>query len=265
LGNHIRRTLELFMPPRILIPEPASLDADYSRRALPPYLEALRASGAEPVVVSLDETQSQIAHLLADCLGCLLPGSKFDVDPQSYGQQRQPECADADPARTAVDELLLQDAFNLQRPILAICYGVQALNVWRGGSLVQDLKADLKTSVNHSPGRSVADAHSIRIAPRTRLAALLPPSEPREPLVNSSHHQALLIPGDNLIVSAVCPQDGVIEAVELDSAEHFAVGVQWHAERTFASSPLSRALFSSFVRAAVDWQPRPIEASVARR
>jgi len=252
------------MLPRILIPEPASLDADYSRRSLPPYLEALRIAGAEPAVVPLYGTPSRIADMLAASQGVLLPGSKFDVDPQSYGELRRPQCADADPARTAVDELLLQDAFNLQKPILAICYGVQALNVWRGGALIQDLRAELKTPVDHSPGRNVTEAHSICISPGARLAALQSAGASLEPQVNSSHHQAVKVPGDNLVITAVCPADGVIEAVELDSSEHFVVGVQWHPERTFASSPWSRALFGSFLSAAASWQPRSVQTSMAR-
>ena len=243
----------------IAIPEPTSTDAAYNQRSLPPYLAALEAAGATPVVFSLHERQDSIARLLLGVQGILLPGSGYDVDPERYGEARIPECGPADPARTAVDELLLQDAFNLQKPILAICHGAQTLNVWRNGSLVQDLK----TPVNHSPGRAVMDAHSVTISPGSRLAALLPPDQGLEPQVNSSHHQAVKVPGDNLLVSAASPQDGVIEAVELDSPSHFVVGVQWHPERTCTHSAMSRAIFSAFVQAATAWQPRRIEESVA--
>ena len=156
-----------------------------------------------------------------------------------------------------VDELLLQDAFNLRKPILAICYGVQALNVWRNGSLIQDLEVAGDTHVNHRPGREVIEAHPVHIAPGSRLAAMA--TDAGEIQVNSSHHQALRVPGDNLRVAAVCPADGVIEGVELDSPEHFVVGVQWHPERTYTNSAFSRAIFSAFVRAAAVWQPRPAE------
>src|SRR5580658_1771224 len=216
------------MPPRIAIPEPTSSDAEYNARTLPQYVEALKAAGAEPVVVPLSATQEHVARLLASAHGVLLPGSGFDVDPQRYGEAREPECGDDDPARTSADELLLQDAFNLRKPILGICHGAQTLNVWCNGSLVQDLK----TAVNHSPGRSVMDAHPVRISPGSRLSGLLPQGERSEALVNSSHHQAVRVPGDNLLISAVSSEDGVIEAVELDSDNHFVVGVQWHPERT---------------------------------
>jgi putative glutamine amidotransferase len=156
--------------------------------------------------------------------------------------------------------LLLQDGFSLQKPILAICHGAQTLNVWRSGSLVQDIK----TEVNHRPGREVIAAHPVRVAPESRLAALLPPGDSLEVHVNSSHHQAIRVAGDNLRVTAVSPEDGVIEAVELNSAAHFVLGVQWHPERTYSVSPFSRAIFAAFVKAAGDWEPRTVRESVAQ-
>jgi putative glutamine amidotransferase len=200
-----------------------------------------------------------VARLLAGVQGILLPGSGFDVDPERYGEARIPECGAADPARTAVDELMLQDAFNLRKPILAICHGAQTLNVWRNGSLIQDLK----TTVNHRPGREVVEAHAVRIAQGSRLSKLMPPEEELEVQVNSSHHQAIRVPGDKLIVSAVSPQDGVIEAVELDAADHFVLAVQWHPERTYAKVAASRAIFASFLEAALAWRAPQIEGSVS--
>lgn len=243
------------MPVRIAIPEPTSGDPEYNQRALPQYVKALEAAGAEPVVVPLNEAQESVAKLLANVQGVLLPGSRFDIDPQRYGEARAPECAADDPARTAADELFLQDAFNLRKPILAICQGAQSLNVWRGGTLIQDLK----TTVNHRPGRDVVEAHPAHIAQESRLSGLLTPSDRAEVQVNSSHHQAIGTPGDNLRVTAVSPTDGVIEAVELDSPKHFVVAVQWHPERTYTQSEFSRAIFSAFVREATAWQAPQVD------
>ncbi len=239
---------------RIAIPEPTSIDPDYNQRALPQYVDALKAAGADPIVVPLHEPQERVAKLLASVQGILLPGSRYDVDPQRYGEARTPECAEDDPARTAADELFLQDAFNLHKPILAICHGAQTLNVWRNGSLVQDLK----TTVNHRPGRDVVEAHPVRIAEGSRLTKILSQAGDADVKVNSSHHQAIHAPGDNLKVSAVSPVDGVIEAVELDAPNHFVVAVQWHPERTYAQSGFSRAIFSAFVEAAAAWEPPQI-------
>ena len=149
---------------RIAIPEPTTTDAAYNARSLPLYVSALQSAGATPVVIPLHERQDRVARVLAGTQGVLLPGSGFDVDPERYGEKRIPACGPADPGRTAVDELLLQDAFNLHKPILAICHGAQTLNVWLNGTLIQDLKTVLDTPVNHAPGRDVVNAHSIRIA-----------------------------------------------------------------------------------------------------
>jgi putative glutamine amidotransferase len=246
------------MTVHIAIPEPTGSDPAYNQRTLPLYLAALRAAGVTPVLVPLHERQDRVARLLAGVQGILLPGSRYDVDPQRYGEDPIPECGEADPARVAVDELLLQDAFSLYKPILAICGGAQSLNVWRNGSLVQHLQ----TGVDHRPGHEVVEAHPVRITPGSRLARLQP-DRVTDPQVNSSHHQAIKLPGDNLLVSAISPDDGVIEALELDSTEHFVVAVQWHPERDYTVSAFSRAIFAAFVQAASLWQPRRIEESVA--
>jgi putative glutamine amidotransferase len=251
------------MPVRIAIPEPTSLDPEYNGRSLPFYLNALRESGAAPEVVPAGTRPEEVARLLSVTAGVLLPGSRYDIDPQIYGAHRIPECGPSDPGRVAVDELLLQDAFNLHKPILAICYGAQALNVWQNGTLIQDLAAEVKTPVNHQPGRDVREAHPVHIAPGSRLSFLLSQNEPQEPLVNSSHHQAIRAAGDHLNATAISPADGVIEAVELNSTDHFVLAVQWHPERTFSTSALSRAIFTEFVHTAKEWTPRRIEESVA--
>lgn len=243
----------------IAIPVPTGSDAAYNERSLPPYIAALEAAGARAFVVPLDQTQAQVAKMLAGVQGILLPGSGFDVDPERYGEARIPECGPGDPARTAVDELMLQDAFNLRKPVLAICHGVQTLNVWRNGSLVQDLK----TAVNHRPGRDVVEAHAVTVTPGSRLSALLTAEEGLKTRVNSSHHQAIRVAGDRLRVTAVSPEDGVIEAVELDAGDHFVLGVQWHPERTYAESAVSRAIFAAFVEAARGWKAPLIAESVA--
>ncbi|HUX45915.1 MAG TPA: gamma-glutamyl-gamma-aminobutyrate hydrolase family protein [Terracidiphilus sp.] len=248
---------------RIAIPEPTAADHEYNQRALPPYLAALQSAGAVPLLVPLHERPDRIARLLASAQGILLPGSRYDIDPKRFNEVEIPQCGTLDPVRTAVDELLLQDAFNLRKPVLALCHGAQTLNVWCGGSLFQDLPTQVGTAVHHAPGRDVTEAHPVRITPGTRLAALLPPGEDTVQ-VNSSHHQAIRTVGRALRVVAVSLADSVVEAVELDSPDHWVVAVQWHPERTYAASQLSRALFAAFVHAARTWQPRPVLEAVAR-
>jgi putative glutamine amidotransferase len=251
------------MPIRIAIPEPSS-DPEYNHRTMSAYRDALEAGGATPVIIPLNEPQARVAQMLAGVQGILLPGSRYDVDPERYGEERIPECGEADPARTAADELLLQDAFNLRKPILGICHGAQTLNVWCNGTLVQDLK----TRVDHSPGRQITEAHPIDIVDDSRLAGILASAKPSEAQaevqVNSSHHQAVLIPGDKLRVSAVSPADGVIEAVELDAPDHFVLAVQWHPERTYQQSELSRRIFAAFLKEAASWHPPAVNDGAAK-
>jgi len=241
--------------PRIAIPELTSRDAAYNDRAWPQYARAVEESGGTAVKVPLSATQSEAARLVASCEGILLPGSGADVNPEKYGENPLPECGAADPAREAIDELLIQDASNLHKPLFGICYGFQSWNVWRGGALIQDLK----TSVNHKPGREVRDAHHVAVAEDSRIGEITGLTDLS---VNSSHHQGLARPGDGLVVAARSPEDDLIEAVEgLD--EQFVIAVQWHPERSFEYDPASKALFAAFVKAASEWQPRVVRDSVA--
>lgn len=242
--------------PRIAIPEPTSGDAAYNQRGWPEYAHAIEASGGMAVKIPLHAAPAEVARLASSCSAILLPGSPADVHPQRYGQLAESYTSPPDPAREAVDELLLQDAFNLHKPTLGICYGHQSLNVWKGGALVQHLQ----TAVNHKPGREVENAHFIDIAtPFSELANILD----KALCVNSSHHQAVAVPGGGLVVAARCSEDAVIEAVE-GIGPDFVMGVQWHPERTFDVNAGSKALFAAFVAAASDWHPREIQESVAR-
>jgi len=244
------------MKPRIAIPVPTSSDLAYNQRSWPAYAEAVRRSGGEPVEFPLTLLRSEQVALASSCQGVLLPGSPADVEPTKYGAERDPSTSPADPSREAVDFLLLEDALAHGKPVLGICFGVQSMNVWRGGTLVQDLTL---VPVNHEAGSSVAVAHVALIAPESLLGSIVDTQEApvsgeflRLP-INTSHHQSIAVPGDGLRVVARCPDDGVIEAVELDPATfpiqrpQFLVGVQWHPERSYEISATSRALFARLV------------------
>ena len=251
--------------PRIAIPEPTSTDTAYNQRSLPQYIHAVIASGGTAVPIPLHATPAEWAAILASCSGILLPGSPADVDPGRYGQERQKECAAKDEAREAADELLLQGAFDQRKPVLGICYGLQSLNVWRHGTLIQDLphaEAASAGTVNHQPGREVQNAHSILVAPDSRLSHLMNGFGEEAPrlFVNSSHHQAIGSPGQGLTVAATSPEDGVIEALEGSAPSQFVVAVQWHPERSYDVSAASRALFAAFLNAAREWAASPIAA-----
>jgi putative glutamine amidotransferase len=250
------------MKPRIAIPVPHSEMPDYNERSLPQYVRAIEAEGAEAVAVSPNASPAEVARLINSCHGVLLPGSPADVDPQKYGAEKDPKTNPADPKRDTVDELLLQDAHNMHKPILAICYGLQSLNVWRTGTLLQHIHS----SVNHEAGKTVPIAHKIKVDSDSCLANILRNGSARtgdlEIPVNSSHHQSAEIVGDGLRVVARTPEDGVIEAVEGINPGHFVLGVQWHPERNYDQDAPSRAIFHAFVEAARTWKPREISESI---
>ena len=237
--------------PRIALPEPCSYDSEYSNRALPAYLKAVEAAGGEPVIIPLASSPEEIARTITTCSAVLLPGSKADVDPEKYNSPRRPETNTADPLRDAADELLLQDAYNLCKPVFGICYGLQSLNVWRSGTLVQHIHSQ----INHSAGAKIEAAHNVVVEPDSLLAREAAKNPEERPLpVNSSHHQSADTVGDGLRVAARCPDDKVIEALEGTQPGHYVLAVQWHPERGFERDAVSANLFRSFVRAAAKWR-----------
>jgi putative glutamine amidotransferase len=235
------------MRPRIAIPVPYSGDPDYAARALPQYERAVEMAGGEPVRIPLDQPPGEVRPLIEGCDAVLLPGSPADVDPAKYAAARDPKTADVDAKRDRADELLLRDAYNLRKPVLGICYGLQILNVYRSGSLIQHIESP----VNHEAGRKVPVAHTVEVAPGSKLAEVVQDTGVnlgRVP-VNSSHHQSADSVGEGLRVVARS-EDGVVEAIEGTAPDHFVLAVQWHPERSVDEDAASRAIFSALVKAA---------------
>jgi len=232
------------MGPRIAIPMPHSTDLKYGERALPQYARAVELAGGEPVTIPLDKTPAEVMKLIERCDGVLLPGSNADVDPAKYDAPPHPKTDAADPKRDTVDELLLQDAYNMRKPILGICYGLQILNVYRSGTLIQHIES----KINHQAGRTVPIAHQVEVAPGSLLSGIVNHA-PNIP-ANSSHHQSAELIGDGLRAVALCPDDGIVEAVEGTSRDHFVLAVQWHPERSVDDDENSRAIFKALIEAA---------------
>ena len=239
--------------PRIAIPVPHSGDREYAERALPQYEEAVRGAGGEPVRIELDQTPVQIMKQIERCDAVLLPGSRADVDPKKYSAVRCDKTAPADAKRELVDDLLLQDAYKMRKPVLGICYGLQSLNVYRSGTLVQDIESAIVDSkIDHSAGRAVPKAHSVKIEPESKLAEIVGAS--KTVAVNSSHHQSADAVGNGLRVVARSAEDGIIEALEGTAPEHVVLAVQWHPERSVNDGPelaeSAKAIFRAFMEAA---------------
>jgi putative glutamine amidotransferase len=165
------------MAPLIAVPMPHSRNREYGERAIPQYEHAVRLAGGEPVRIPLDQSPAAVRQWMESCHGVLLPGSNADVDPAKFERERSPHTAAADPRREEVDFLLLDQAYAQRKPVLGICYGLQSLNVYRAGSLIQHIPDFLpeatRGKVNHEAGRKVAVAHTAGIEPNSRLAEVI--------------------------------------------------------------------------------------------
>ena len=235
------------MRPRIAIPVPHSANPKYDEKSFPQYASAVQQAGGDVVQIPLDQPGAPTAKLIETCDGVLLPGSPADVDPATYGQQRHRKTAPADARRDAIDARLLDDAYRYRKPVFGICYGLQSLNVYCAGSLVQHIASKVK----HDVGKQDY-AHDVRIAPGSLLANIIAEAgaNPANFRVNSSHHQSADGVGKGLRIVSHCLQDGIVEAVEGTEPDHFVLAVQWHPERSVSLDEPSRALFRKFVEAA---------------
>ncbi len=236
------RAIRVGVPWRSLREEKENQRGPYDK-----YLECLRAAGAEPREVSLAGGAAALQALLPMLDAVLLPGSSSDVDPQWYHTARHEKCGESDPYREQADFALLDHAWAERKPVLAICYGLQSLNVWRGGGLIQDIESDVEKPLMHEwRGRAAGNPephHAIQIVKDSELGRLAQPAS--EVTVNSSHHQSVKRAGRDLKITAHAP-DGVVEALEHVGDGRWLLAVQWHPERA-PRDPLTQALFSEFV------------------
>lgn len=226
-------------------------------RANEAYLRAVEQAGGLPLLAP--PYPELVAALVARADGIVLVGGE-DVDPARYGAVRHARTEASAPARDAMELALVQAARGARVPLLAICRGLQVLNVALGGTLVQDIPSERAGSVAHHPaGARDARSHEIRVAADSRLSRLL---QAESLAVNSLHHQAVDRLGRGLRAVAHS-EDGILEAAEATDSRWWAVGVQWHPEElTDASGPWDRRLFEAFVGAAME---RRAEAAVAAR
>ena len=211
------------------------------------YLRAVEAAGGVPALIPLvSAAVEELAACLAGMDGFILCGNPSDVDPFRYGQPRHPQVRTIHPERDETDWRILDHVFSHvfreRKPVLGVCFGMQSLNVHRGGTLVQHIPAQVPGALEHEKSE-----HMIELDAGSRLAEWA--GGRSEIRVNSTHHQSVDAIGSGLRLAARAP-DGVIEAVEGDSSDHFVVGVEWHPERIWETESLSARLFMELVRAA---------------
>ena len=212
------------------------------------YFRAIMELGGVPWMIPLiPEDRDTLRAIYEHLDGLLIPGG-VDMDPRTYGESPSPHLGVLDPARDATELQLTRWAIADGLPVLGLCRGAQVINVAAGGTLFQDIAAEIPGAQPHDlyPTKGFARthlAHPVDLTEGTRLrdafgAATAP--------VNSMHHQSVKRLGDGLVVSAVAP-DGVVEAVEVADPSKFVVGVQWHPEVFERNAPAVQSLFDEFI------------------
>jgi len=215
------------------------------------YSEAVEAAGGAPVHISLIPNSEYIDSVVEGLDGILLPGSDSDVDPLRYGQDPHPELGSVHDIKDQTDLLVIEAAERKRIPLFAICFGMQILNVSRGGTLIQDIRSQVPGAIQHEQGAPrERPSHRVRLLEKTKLADI---AATVDALVNSHHHQAIESVGADLVATA-WTTDGVIEAIEDPRPDRFVLAVQWHPELGWENDGLSQRLFRGFVN----------EAAVAR-
>jgi putative glutamine amidotransferase len=215
------------------------------------YVEELRKVGAVPWVIPLLPHDPDTLAEIFDRLDGVFVTGGVDVDPSRYGEPKSPLCGTTDPDRDAVEIALLNHARSRRLPVFAVCRGIQILNVACGGTLYQDVTAQVPAALKHDyfptperPSRQFL-AHDVTVKPGSRLGHVL--GESVVP-VNSMHHQAIKDLAPGLVPTAYAP-DGIIEGVE-GTDDQYLVAVQWHPEELTESQPGMKRLFASFADAA---------------
>jgi putative glutamine amidotransferase len=240
--------------PRVGIPWRTSAEEEKAAHGGPrgkteDYLKAVEKAGGEGLLIPLKDQETRNA-MIPTLDAFVLPGSPADVAPSEYGAVDHGLSEPPDLAREETDRSILKFALEQKKPVLAICYGCQLLNVYDGGTLIQDLKAETGTAMPHrrkdvGPEAKDDPIHNATFESGSRIASI---AGSNGTAVNSSHHQAIAKPGKNLCVTARA-SDGTVEAVEWTGDSNWVVGVQWHPER-MPEDPLAQRLFREFVSAA---------------
>lgn len=210
------------------------------------YLHAVQQAGGVPVALPPQLSSASMRQLAGDLQGLLLTGGG-DMDPALFGETPHATLYDVAPARDTLETSVLHVALDRGLPVLAVCRGLQVLNVALGGSLHQDVGTDPGTQLAHSQKEPRDQpTHKVKLTPGCRLAATLGADELE---VNSMHHQAIKRLGRGLTAVAWAP-DQIVEGAEIGDPSRFVLGVQWHPEELVGHSEPARRLFAALVAAA---------------
>ncbi len=213
-----------------------------------PYAKAIWKAGGRPILVP-PVGRSNPSGSIEGLDGLLMAGGD-DLDPERYGKvRRHPEEVPLHPMREAFDLGLMEKALESEIPLLAICLGIQEMAVAAGGKIIQYIPDEITDPLGHRADQNEIAFHEIVVADDSILHTILGPEAP----VNSTHRQAVAMPGAGQRVTARAP-DGVIEAMEI-AGRPFAVGIQWHPE-LMLDDRKQVEIFRRFVQAAADWRQK---------
>ncbi len=207
------------------------------------YVRAVENSGALPVLLPILSRGPSTAALLAMLDGVIFSGGG-DIDPRQYMEAPACQLRAVDPDRDRFELELIRLTLETRKPFLGICRGLQVLNIACGGSLIQDIRSEVRSGLQHDITHGEDGGHQISLTPGSKLSKLLKHEQMQ---VNSAHHQAVRILGHGLRCSAKA-EDGILEALE--AVDHpFGIAVQWHPERIF-QHPASQTIFQALTIAA---------------
>ncbi len=214
------------------------------------YSEAVESCGATPLHLALIPNKEYIFEMVGSLDGILLPGSDTDVDSYYYNEDPHPKIKRTITEKDKTDFLVLEAAEKYKIPILGICFGMQILNISRGGTLFQDIESQIENSIKHEQGIPLdRNSHKITIKEESRLSRLITKVDGKSEIkVNSHHHQSVKEIGKDLTATAWA-NDGVIECIEDTRENRFVLGVQWHPELSYKFDDLSNNIFQTFVKA----------------
>lgn len=209
------------------------------------YPKAIETAGGTPIVLPCGENFETYDRFIELCDGFMFTGG-CDIHPARYGEETLPECGNIQDHRDVIELAFFEKAIQTDKPIIAICRGLQLINVGLGGTLYQDIPSQVNTDLVHSQNEGRFEpSHSVNIMENTPLAAMT--GGKASMVANSFHHQAIKALGRGLEVMARA-DDGIIEAVYLPNKPYFRA-YQWHPERLWQIDGDNLAVFTEFIKA----------------